>query len=213
LRKYYMNSLFTQKIGSAACAVLFGLAIVSPSPTVASPPMRPQSVVNPAWVSDASLVATLGPEVAVAGYRMRLPVGYTADLKKDQTEGAMKAKFFSLHRADNMPATFVPTMFVMALSFPPSDVPSTAAQVMDGDGYIHGKPGLVKNSPQAGRVNGLKAVRQYFKFLGADGHERHGFHYVVMDGAKRSLIVVMDEEPYSKTSLPLAEASVLTVRK
>ncbi len=112
-----------------------------------------------------------------------------------------------------MPTTFVPTMFVMALSFPPSDVPSTAAQVMDDDGYIHGKAGLVKTPPQAGRVNGLKAVRQYFKFTGSDGHERHGFHYVVMGGSKRSLIVVMDEEPYSKTSLPLAEASILTLWK
>lgn len=91
--------------------------------------------------------------------------------------------------------------------------PGTAAQVMDGDGYIHSKAGLVKTPPQAGQVNGLKAVRQYFKFMGSDGHERHGFHYVVMDGSKRSLIVVVDEEPHSKTSLPLAEASVLTLRK
>lgn len=84
---------------------------------------------------------------------------------------------------------------------------------MDGDGYIHGRAGLVKTKPLAGHINGLKAVRQYFRFLGSDGHERHGFHYVVIDGARRSLFVVVDQEPYSKTSLPLAEASVLTLCK
>jgi len=41
----------------------------------------------------------------------------------------------------------------------------------------------------------------------------HGFHYGLIDGARRLLVVVMDEAPRSETSLPLAEAAVLTLRK
>ncbi len=209
-----MNQSFKRKI-IASLATSLGVALPSISSIWAAPNVKMQAV-NVSWLPDKALTTTLGPQTDLAGYKMRLPAGYTADIKKEEATGPFKARFFSLHKSDNVG----PTMFVMAVSLSPSaatadasHLPATAERLFDGDGCTHGQKGLVKTQPQRGLINGLQVARQYFKYTGADGHERHGFHYGVVDGAKRLLIIVVDEEPYSKTSLPLAEAAVLTLHR
>ncbi len=112
-----MNLALTRTILAATIAASVGTTLFSIPPTLASPYVRSQTIASAVWLPDTALAATLGPQVVVAGYKMRLPVGYAADLKKEQAKSAFKVKFFSLHRADDLGST----MFVMALSFPPSD--------------------------------------------------------------------------------------------
>jgi len=199
---------------TASLAASLGLAFFPVPSAWAVPHVKMSAAADASWLPDKALTMTLGPQTDLAGYKMRLPAGYTADVKKDEATGPFKARFFSLHKSDNVG----PTMFVMAVSLSASaadasHLPAMAERLFDGDGYTHGKKGLVKTQPQMGLINGLRVARQYFKYMGADGHERHGFHYGVVDGAKRLLIIVVDEEPYSTTSLPLAEAAVLTLRR
>ena len=211
-----MNQILPQQLTVIALTALFGTGFSTNPLTYAAPPKKPQVLLNSAWLPDKAMSATLGHEVAVAGYTMRLPIGYTADLKNEQKQGLFKISIFSLHK----PNSVGPSMFVMAVSVPPkvaaadaSDAPSTAEQLFDGDGSVHGKADLIKTLPQKGLINGLPAARPYFKYKGTDGKERHGFHYGVADGANRLLITVVDQEPYSKTTLPLAEAAVLTLKR
>ena len=79
--------------------------------------------------------------------------------------------------------------------------------------FVQGMTDRVKTRAQAGRISGLGAVRQYFKYSNKHAQKEHRFHYVVVDGSNQTIIVAVDNEPYSKTSLPLAEAAVLTLRK
>lgn len=201
-----MNKPLTHRI-IAALAASSVVALASAPDGLAAPPKPPMAA---AWSPDKALAATLGPPADLAGYKMRLPSGTTAELKKDQTGGGGRAHFFSIHRADDAG----PTMLVVVVSLPPGATgKDTVEQLLTGDGFMKEKADAIKTPPQAGRVSGLQAVRQYFKYTRADGRVTHGFHYGLVDGARRLLVVVVDEAPRSETSLPLAEAAVLTLRK
>lgn len=186
------------------------VALASAPNGLAAPPKPPMAAV---WSPDKALAASLGPPVDLAGYKMRLPAGCTAELKGDQVSGPVRLRVFSVHRANDAG----PSMFIVVMSPATaanvSGLPATAKRLLDGDGYVHGHADWTKAPPTVGRANGLQAARQYFKHTRADGRVTHGFHYGVVDGAKRLLVDVVDEAPRSETSLPLAEAAVLTLRK
>jgi len=196
-----MNQPLTRRMAAAlAASSVITLASASAAP-------KPSAVA--AWAPDKALAATLGPPADLAGYKMRLPAGTTADLKKDETRGPVRARFFSVRRADNAG----PTILIAVTTVAPGMVnKDTAQQLLDGDGYTKGKADIIETPPQAGRIHGLQALRQYFKYT-ADGRMTHGFHYSLIDGPRLLLVVAVDEAPRSETSLPLAEAAVLTLRK
>jgi len=72
-----------------------------------------------------------------------------------------------------------------------------------------------KQSPsESGTINGVSFIRTYWK--GADaqtGQMMHGFSYVARDGSGFLQLSSQDVEPYNTETLPLMEASALTVRR
>jgi len=204
-----MNQSLTRRMAAVlAASSVTALSSVPLAP--AAPPKPPTAAV---WSPDKALAAKLAPPVDLAGYKMRLPADCTAELKKDQVSGPVRVRVFSVRREDDAgPSMFIITMSP-ATAAGVSALPATAQRLLDGDAYVHGHADWIKAVPMVGRVNGLQAARQYFKYTRADGRVTHGFHYGVVDGAKRLLVDVVDEAPRSETSLPLAEAAVLTLRK
>jgi len=143
-----MNKSLTRRI-IAAFAATSVIALVSAPNGLAAPPKPPMAAV---WSPDKALAATLAPPADLAGYKMRLPAGTTAEFRKDQREGAVRARFFSVHRADDAG----PTMIVMVVSLPPGATgKDTLEQILAGDGFMEEKTNAIKTPTQAGRVNGL----------------------------------------------------------
>lgn len=209
-----MKLSLTRNVFSITLAALLGATWAFPAlaaPALSGKLPKAKPAVSPEWLPDPDLVLALGSETSVGSYRMRLPLGVAAEVKTDHTDGGTRTTLLSLHRADSAG----PSIYVFALSFAPGQTPPSAQQLMDSGSLLHPAADITKLvvSPlEYGQIHGLQAVRQYFKRMKGKQQE-HGFQYVVADGVKRTMFVAVDDEPYSKTNVPLAEAAVLTFHK
>ena len=75
---------------------------------------------------------------------------------------------------------------------------------------------FTESPAQDGHINGIVFKRMYFKGIvsgQAGTRMAHGFAYVAIDGKSILNFQAEDVEPYSDDTIPIAQASVLTLHK
>ena len=161
------------------------------------------------WKPDPHLIPKLAPETTIDGYRIRPPGGYVhKEIKRGQPLHAWEAPA----RKDGTHASL--TLMVM-------HVPDKDPRTFPPDAVLDRFVGAVEQSrtnwtripTQHGEVNGLAFSRT--RWVGTDKvthRKMEGFQYVAVDG--RTLVILGSQDVDGQdTSLKLAEASVLTLRK
>lgn len=172
-----------------------------------------KSADSSSWKPDAKLLSQLQPEQAFGSYLMRIPKGYTAEEKIMDTEKGQVAfyTFKSPANADDSK----PQMFIITALAGPNYVASSVDTLFKGETFLDDKPGLTVTDVQDGSNGALDLSREYFKFQ--DNTDKmqwiHGVRYASTDSRTNIQIIFGDQEPNNKTTLPVAEAAVLTLHK
>jgi hypothetical protein len=168
----------------------------------------------PAWRPDAKLLSQLQPERQFAGFSMRVPLGFTVEEHDHDPLAAGQITQFLVKGPTRADGTFLAIFVTVGVAAPGFDTGSTDT-LLAGNSVINSKEGLTKSEPQDGQTDGLSMTRQYFKYRFDPGssHWIHGFHYATTDGHTDAMVAAIDAEPYNATSLPLAEAAALTLRR
>ncbi len=176
------------------------------------------------WKPDPKLLSQLGPARQFGGFSMRVPVGFKSFTPKTLSDrGSITS--YTLKSPTRSDGTFL-ILFVIIGSAASGYHTGTPDELLNSNGGLDGKPNLTKSDIENGKANGLELSREYFKYTASltdlyaryhadtnDSHIIHGFHYVTTDGQTDAIVVAVDAEPYNATSLPLAEAAALTLRR
>ncbi|MDQ2687549.1 MAG: hypothetical protein M3Y28_06735 [Armatimonadota bacterium] len=165
------------------------------------------------WKPDPKLLSQLQPERAFGSYLMRIPKGYTVEEKITNIDGGQIARytFKGPANADGS----VPQMYIVTALAGPGYVALSVDTLFKNEKFLDDKPGLTVTDLQDGNDGALDLSREYFKFQ--DNTDKmqwvHGFRYAATDSRTNIQIIFGDQEPNNKTTLPLAEAAVLTLHK
>lgn len=169
----------------------------------------------PAPPADPAFAARLGPEVAVAGYAIRPPAGYTLTQQPQVTLDGTGT--VSLWRGPVRPDGTAPDIQVlisqddgrMATRWTSAQAAQDLLDRM-GENHTH----LVLSPVAAGLVNGLSFRRGAWSGVGQrTGKTYEGIAYVLVTPSRYIEIQSHDAAPYSRSTLPLLRASTLTFRK
>ena len=182
------------------------------------PPKKHQASGKPdtassSWKPDAKLLSHLEPEKDFGDFSLRLPAGYVVEEHDMSTPEAHITGY--LAKGPKRTEGSFPVIFIVVGTASSGYNTGSAEALLNGNEVINGKSDLVKSDFQDGEANGLQMVRQYFKYPLKPGSSRllHGFHYATTDGQTDAIVAAMDAEPDNATTLPLAEASALTLHK
>jgi len=177
------------------------------------PPAHSSASDTGKWKPDPDLLAQLQPERSFGAFRLRLPLDYTVE-EQDMSTPKSRITGYLAKGPTRADGSF-PTMIVFVGVAAPGLSTGSADGLLNGNQAINGMPGLVKSAFQDGEVNSLQVVRQYFKYLLRPGSSllEHGFQYASTDGQTDIIVAALDPEPYNATTLPLAEASTLTLHR
>jgi len=188
---------------------------------VTRPAVASSSASDGEWTPNSSLLGKLAPETQFEAYTLRLPPSLTQVDKTAKLIGSaiFKQSTYAGQKRSDGTCTFIT---VLTLSNLTASVSAGGQAQLDRilDNVEHettdGKPNLVISSREYGVANGLPLVREYFKFSFDPGKNAaliHGFHYACITGTSAIMFTSFDAEPYNKASLPLSEASALTMHK
>ena len=192
----------------------------------------------PAWQPDPALTGSLGPEVALEHCAFRPPVGYKLQETTSYASGRKLYKFAAAqHFAEGGThlVVFAPTIFVTTETDQTEAADWTVIKGVGdlaqeyADKMINGDYDKITD-PDIGFVNGRPALRRYAKgdwdldarqsqfAIGAQGQLHRVvpvrlLMYGIGDSRRGTLIVAYDMTKYASTTLPLMEASILTLRQ
>ena len=192
----------------------------------------------PAWQPDPALAGSLGPEVALEHCAFRPPVGYKLQETTSYASGRKLYKFAAAqHFAEGGThlVVFAPTIYVTTETDQTEAADWTVIKGVGGltqeyaDKMINGDFDKLTD-PDIGFVGGRPALRRYAKgdwdldarqsqfAIGAQGQLHRVVPvrlllYGIGDSRRGTLIVAYDMTKYASTTLPLMEASVLTLRQ
>jgi len=166
------------------------------------------------WFPDPTLAAQLGTETAFGVYTLRLPPGLTF-IDQHRNFYTRHVEDATVYAGEPRPDGSRLQFFVTVASAGTNAIFTANAtelmQRMDDKIFAHANA-PIKSASVYGRINGLETLRQYFRIGGKNGPV-HGFQYWMAGPTSAIVVVVMDTEPHSTESIPLAEASVLTLNK
>lgn len=181
-------------------------------------PQPPNPVV--AWHADPAQVSSLGPEVTVQNYVLRLPAPLTAvpvspDVLARLSLQGITPCLYGLVRPDG---TREAVEIIIGAPTPKDVSVITRDQIMQ---LLLAQAAqrinkLTHKKPTFGNVNGLSFERVTFTGIGTGivyGKRVHGIGLVADDNKTLVSITIADTEPYSTASLPTAEAAALTFHK
>lgn len=218
-----------RRISIALLALLFGCL---------GNPQRGQAQTAPVWQPDAVLVGSLGPEVAMEHCAFRPPIGYKLQETTSYASGRKLYKFAAAqHFAEGGThlVVFAPTILVTTETDQTEPADWTVIKGVGGltqeyaDKMINGDYDKLTD-PDIGFVGGRPALRRYAKgdwdldagqsqfAIGAQNQLHRVvpvrlLMYGIGDSRRGTLIVAYDMTKYASTTLPLMEASVLTLRQ
>lgn len=166
-----------------------------------------------AWKPDAKLLSQLQPERAFGSYLMRVPPGYTVEENSLESEKGQIVRFYL--KGPSRANGSSPQMFISTALANTGYVTVSVDRLFKSDKLLDDKANVARSGVQDGSDGALDLSREYFKFQDSTDKMQwvHGFHYAATDSRSNVLIIFGDEEPDVKTTLPLAEAAVLTLRK
>ena len=170
---------------------------------------------DPVWASSPSLSSRLGPEELIGGYGVQPPAGYTLER-------------FSLNAPDGSGSRCIWTGPAHADGVTPylqidvgADNGDASSRLSSADGVRIGleaaaqnHSGMIYSPLEQGTISGLSFSRGYWKGYGQKTGKRfHGLVYARIASPTVITILGRDDEPSYRNSLPLLDASALTVRK
>ena len=169
----------------------------------------------PAWVSQEKLSSQLGPEEQVGGYGIRPPVGYTLErISLDAPDGSGTRCIWTgpAHAGGVTPYLQID---VGADNGGASSHLSSDNDVRIGfEAAAQNHTGMIYSPLEQGTINGLSFSRGYWKGYGQlTGKRFHGLVYARIASPSVITILGRDDEPSYHNSIPLLEASALTLRK
>ncbi len=178
----------------------------------------------PVWQPNPALMSSLGPEVSIEGYGMRLPSGYEAkyaDLLGNLQPFGLDMYFW--HNDRHAPnASGIELNIVRRINLhTPADTARYALEAQK-----KGLDNFSSSSIEEGRINGLPFARVYWQGTekgSSSLHVNSGFIYATNDWTKGIIITGYDRvpcsgepchyEPIGQPVLPSVEAAVLTLHK
>lgn len=214
------------------CVTLIGLTSANAKPkahkkvtyhktATASPTSDAQAISDSSWNPDPSLLDKLAPATQIDSFSLRLPTGFTEAHKAEKPigNGTMKQYIYVGQKRQDGEASII---FVHTLLGIPMNTASGTQSMLDKmlDNVeattTMGKPELVMSKRAYRQGSDLPLVREYFKYTDGEGKDKvtmHGFHYGGVTDMGAVLVTGLDAEPFNKVSLPLSEASALTLHK
>lgn len=205
----YRRVVFTSAVFALTCAVC--AAFPAPPESPKTPPVPPAPPTRPVWKSGPAFVARLAPEVAVAGYRLRLPKGYA--MQTMPGPGGMTGYAWT---GAPRPEDGTRAYLMLLPMRPPAGETTryTPAQILTKmlAGIARSRRDWRVSVIQEGTVNGQPFVRAYWTGTdAATGAAMRGFGYAAVDGDGFVYLSSQDVVPHDKLALPLAEAAALTL--
>ncbi len=166
------------------------------------------------WSPDKDLLENLAPAKALGGYTIRPPKGYQMQQAPANAPAGVKMHAWAGEpRKDGTK----PSVLVMFLTPPSGEAPKMTleqlAERMLG-GVKRRRTNWKQGEPEIGMVNGIKFVR--VRWTGNEpalNADMEGFVYVAQDGNTILQLTSQDTVAEAKKTLPIAEASVLTLKK
>ena len=178
------------------------------------------------WKPDAKLLSQLQPERQFGSFSMRIPVGFTAWPPKTASLNQGQTTLYAVKGPNRPDGSFLLILIVTGSSNPGYHTTSVDG-LINSTALLNNKADVKKSEIQIGEVGmELAAGRQYFKYTDkainmfpkyrGDPNmslAAHGLAYATTNGQTDIVVAAIDAEPYNATSLPLAEAAVLTLRR
>jgi hypothetical protein len=209
-----MSRRFPIPIGPLVLAPLCCLAgCLRPPPDL----LPDKSLTRPAktWKADPKLLDLLAEETTLEGLRFRPPIGYqpfNVPLRSGHASGWIGSK-----RKDGAPASIV-------VSVIPGKVDNEVALSLILDGSLtpykhrHAKD-WTRSDPKRGKIADLACLRSHWSGTCTEGQPQligkpvRGIVFVGAYGDKVVQVLIKGAVPEDETSLPLCEASALTLHK
>jgi hypothetical protein len=169
-----------------------------------------------AWRPDKKLVERLAKEEVVEGYAFRPPAGYRLERPEIPKNMVHVLKIYGWVGKKREDGTR-PTIMVNTV-LPGTGKPFTLTAEQAADNLLNaikqGHTDWRQDKPEKGVVNGMDFVRVRWSGISSTKNRRmRGFIYLAFDGPKMLRLTSQDYVPEDEKSLPLAEASALTIRK
>lgn len=171
------------------------------------------------WQQNTALLSQLAPEDDVQEFSIRPPLGYNfnQDSKERDVDTVFIYDWSGVSRSDGS----APELQMQLTKLKPDSVAIGAMDDRMDDLFKDMKkdaPWIQESPYQHGLINDMSFVRSYFKDgPGAPAGQpiNHGFVYKTTsnDGKYLITIIAHDTEPNNTTTLPLLEASVLTLKQ
>lgn len=207
----------------------FASQSVSPAPTsqVPTPPFPPTNRLptppppstaqvpppsSPTWIPDPARVNQLAPEIKILGYGLRPLQGYQ---QQPFPGGKVPNGQMVIFSGPQHPEGTKPVLLLLVATLPPQEQQLSVEQSLDQfyQAFQTEYRNFTRTAPERGQVNGLMAVRSRWSGRSLRAGSQQGFGYMFRDGPKMVQILFQDSDKYYPTSMPMAEAAVLTMRK
>jgi hypothetical protein len=167
------------------------------------------------WKADEKFLTQLAPESNVQGYRIRPPQGYTLS-----TRFAMGGQVHTW-AGPRHPDFTQPQFLLLVLPIPAHERNVSLRTQFDqfligfkrSFGARVGSGDLRTTSQEEGQVDGVDFIRCDLSATGANQKKIAGFCYLGKHNNNVIAITFVDVEPFSASSVPVAHASVLTLKK
>jgi hypothetical protein len=167
----------------------------------------------PVWTSPHDVMSKLGQPIAIGGFRLRPPLGYSlqrSDLPSGLPSGSQVVAWAGPHRTDNTRPQILMTIVPIPSSEATADNLDRILSVFIAG--IQSRRSEWKQTPiERGIVAGTTFVRSRWDGVDSEtGATMHGVLYTGIVGNKVVELASQDVEPYHTTALALGEASILT---